>query len=666
MTKPSFKVLENEWIPLPDGRKLAARIWLPTQASKQPVPAILEYLPYRKRDGTAPRDESTYPDFAEAGYAGVRVDISGTGESDGDFDDEYSPRELDDACAVIAWIAEQKWCDGNLGMMGISWGGFNSLQVAALQPPALKAVISIGTTVDRYNDDIHYKNGCLLSSNFNWSSVMLCFASRPPDPELVGERWKEMWLHRLNTQPFPLETWLAHQRKDDYWKHGSISENYDAVQIPALVISGWGDGYLNAPPAAAQNLNNYSKAINGPWIHKYPHFAWPKPRMDFLGEAIRWWDKWLKGADNGVENLPDYRAYISENVRPLLLRENEPGRWVAEDSLPSRSIEKRDYYLAANQQLLEQAPNDSDKLTLRSPLDCGTASGDIFTLKPDSSLPGDQRLDDAGSLVFDTPELEQPIEILGRPKLRLKISVDKPLANIIVRLNDIHADGVVTRVSWGVLNLSHRNGNEHPEPMEPGKAETVEIELDECGYRFLPGHRVRIAVSTNYWPMVIPPPEIVTAQIESGPETAISLPIRAGHDSIAVAEPENPEPLPVYACHSPAQNKRWVDRDLQTGETHYHLIDDTGESEMPEHGLRTRHYHHECWSITVDDPLSCRASSEYICWMSRGDWLIRTEAESKFSCDGGNFYIEATVTAYESDKQVNQRQWMKTIKRDLI
>ena len=665
MTKPGFTVLENEWIPLPDGRKLAARIWMPKQAEKQPAPAILEYLPYRKRDGTAARDESTYPGFAEAGYVGVRVDISGTGESDGDFDDEYSPRELEDACAVIEWIAAQKWCGGNVGMMGISWGGFNSLQVAALQPPALKAVISIGSTVDRYNDDIHYKKGCLLSSNFNWSSVMLCYASRPPDPELVGDRWKDMWLHRLNTQPFPLETWLAHQRKDEYWKHGSISENYDAVKIPALAISGWADGYLNAPPAAAENLNASSKAINGPWIHKYPHFAWPKPRMDFIGEAIRWWDRWLKDIDNSVEDLPAYRAYISENVKPMLRREEEPGRWVAETRLPSDDIKERLFYPAEHHQLME-IPSSSHEQTICSPLDCGTACGEIFTLKPESEMPGDQRLDDAGSLVFDTVELAQSVEILGRPKLRFKVTVDKPIANIIVRLNDIHVDGVVSRVSWGVLNLTHRNGNENPQPMVPGQAETVEIELDECGYRFLPSHKIRIAISTNYWPMLLPPAETVIAKIEFGPDTALSLPIREGGDRIEIAEPDNPNPLPVYQTHSPAENRRWVDRDLQTGETHYHVIDDTGEDEMPGHGLLTRHYHNECWSISTNDPLSCRATSQYISWMRRGDWSARTESESSFSCDSRNFYIKAMVTAYESDKQVNQRQWKKTIKRDLM
>jgi len=665
MSQPNFTLLENEWIPLSDGRRLSARIWIPDSATQQPAPAVLEYLPYRKRDGTAARDESTYPTFAEAGYIGVRVDISGTGESDGDFDDEYSPRELSDACEVIAWIAAQPWCDGNLGMMGISWGGFNSLQVAALRPPALKAIISIGSTVDRYNDDIHYKNGCLLSSNFNWSSVMLCYASRPPDPELVGESWKDLWLHRLNTQPFPLETWLEHQRKDAYWKHGSISEDYKAIQIPALVISGWADGYLNAPPAAAANLGAHSKAINGPWIHKYPHFAWPKPRMDFLGEAIQWWDHWLKGIDNNVENLPDYRAYISENVKPQLRREYEPGHWVAENKLPSTSIKQQLFYLAENRQLLDK-PGSECAESICSPLDCGTASGEIFTLKPESDLPGDQRLDDSGSLVFDTASLAQPVEILGRPRINLRLSVDKPLANIIVRLNDIHADGSVGRVSWGVLNLAHRNSNENPQPMVPGQLENIEIELDECGYCFLPGHKIRVAISTNYWPMVIPAPELVSASIELGSAATLSLPTRTGGDSIEVSEPKNPNPLPVYKNHKPAESRRWVDRDLQKGQTHYHSSDDTGEDEMPGHGLRSRHYHRECWSITADDPLSCQATSQYICWMRRGSWSIRTESDSSFSCDGENFYISATVTAYESEKQVNQRHWKKTIKRDLM
>ncbi len=663
MKKAGFKVLENERIPLSDGRRLSARIWMPDSAHKKPAPAILEYLPYRKRDGTAQRDESTYPSFARAGYVGVRVDISGTGESDGDWDDEYSARELADGCEVIEWIASQPWCDGNLGMMGISWGGFNSLQIAALQPEALKAVISIGTTVDRYNDDIHYKNGCLLYSNFSWSSTMLCYASRPPDPELVGDKWREIWLNRLKTQPFPLATWLANQRKNDYWKHGSISENYENVKIPALLISGWADGYINAPPAGATHLAN-SKAINGPWIHQYPHFAWPKPRVDFLGEAIAWWDKWLKGKDNGVEQLPAYRAYILEDARPLLKYEFQPGRWVAEQALPAPETRSRYYYLAPNRQLLD-IPGRSRQKTLSSPQDCGSGCGEFFPLKADGEMAGDQRHDDSGSLVFDSGKLQQPIEILGRPKLRLKLAIDKPLGNIAVRLNDIHPSGEVSRVSWGVLNLAHRNGNESPEPMVPGRTAAIEIDLNECGYRFMRGHKMRVAISTSYWPMIMPPPERVTATINLGQDAFIELPVRAGVDAYQMPEPADENPLPEYKMHQPELSRRWVERNFQTGESHYRVIDDSGEIEIPGHGLCTRHRHDERWTIAVDDPLSYRAESRYSCWMRRGDWSIHTEAESEFRCDADNFFIRATLRAYEDEELVHERSWDEiTIPRD--
>ncbi|TIO26764.1 MAG: CocE/NonD family hydrolase [Mesorhizobium sp.] len=174
-----MKVIENEWIQMPDGRKLAARIWLPS--SEGAAPAIFEYLPYRKRDGTAARDETTHRVFAEAGYACVRVDIAGTGDSEGQFDDEYSEQELSDGETVLAWIAAQQWCDGNVGMIGISWGGFNGLQLAYRRPPALKAVISIASTVDRYADDGHFMGGCLLSANVDWATQLGAYLARPAD-----------------------------------------------------------------------------------------------------------------------------------------------------------------------------------------------------------------------------------------------------------------------------------------------------------------------------------------------------------------------------------------------------------------------------------------------------------------------------------------------------
>ena len=667
-----FREIDNIFIPLADGRRLSARLWMQNgtndgtdpETTGGPFPAILEYIPYRKRDGTAPRDESTYPHFAAAGYVGVRVDISGHGESDGDFDDEYSPRELADGVEVIAWIAAQPWCDGNVGMMGISWGGFNSLQIAALRPPALKAVIAIGTTVDRYNDDIHYKNGCLLYSNFTWSSNMLAYASRPPDPDLVGEVWRDMWRHRLQTQPFPLGVWLAHQTRDAYWKHGSISEDYSAIEIPALVISGWADGYLNAPPAAAANLKAPVKAINGPWIHKYPHFAWPKPRMDFHGEAIQWWDRWLKGVENGAEALPAYRAYLSENVRPGGRREFEPGRWVAEDVWPSPSITPQTLFLAADGTLASEPGIDGTRLVC-TPQDCGTASGEFFTLKPDAELSGDQRIDDAGALVFRSEPLATPLDILGRPKAKISISVDHPIANLIVRLVDIHPDGMGHRVSFGVLNLTHRNGNEHPEPMRPGQTETVEILLDECGYRFVAGHRVAVAVSTAYWPMVQPGPFHATATLDLGARSSIDLPVRSGNDRIDIPEPAEPNPLPDYKMHREPETRRSVEKDLQSGRTFYRVLEDSGDFEMPGHGLIVGERREDCYTIVSDDPLSATQTGTHSSRMRRGDWSVRMETTSELSCDAEHYYLRAKVVAYEGDTVFNERSWSEKIRRSM-
>src|SRR5712692_3558038 len=242
----TVRVIEHTLIPLKDGTMLAARIWLPDDAEQNPVPAILEYLPYRKRDGTYERDALTHPYLAGHGYAGVRVDIRGCGESSGLLFDEYAKQEQDDGVEVIAWLAAQPWCSGVVGMMGISWGGFNGLQIAARRPPALKAIVTICSTDDRYADDIHFMGGCLLNNNLGWASTMLAYMSRPPDPALVGERWREMWLHRLENQPLLVDLWLRHQTRDAYWKHGSVCEDFAAIQCPVYAVGGWADGYSNA------------------------------------------------------------------------------------------------------------------------------------------------------------------------------------------------------------------------------------------------------------------------------------------------------------------------------------------------------------------------------------------------------------------------------------
>ncbi|MED5530900.1 MAG: CocE/NonD family hydrolase, partial [Pseudomonadota bacterium] len=292
-----IEVIPDQGIILSDGTRLSAKVWRPKDYNKKKYPVILEYIPYRKTDGTQVRDAVTHPYFSERGYICLRVDLRGNGDSEGLLFDEYTETELSDAEEVISWAASQSWSNGNVGMMGISWGGFNSLQVAARNPKALKAIITLCSTVNRYTDDIHYKGGCLLNENLGWGATMLSFSSRPPDPLFVGERWRELWLERLDQQPHLSPIWLQHQSRDEYWKHGSICEDYSKIEAPTLAIGGWGDAYKNAVPALLENLSCPKKGIIGPWVHKYPHFAVPEPRIGFLQETLRWWDKWLKNID---------------------------------------------------------------------------------------------------------------------------------------------------------------------------------------------------------------------------------------------------------------------------------------------------------------------------------------------------------------------------------
>ncbi|MFT4015061.1 MAG: CocE/NonD family hydrolase [Paracoccus sp. (in: a-proteobacteria)] len=652
-----FTTIENEWITLADGTRLAARIWMPE--GTDPVPAVLEFLPYRKRSGTEARDDSTYPVFAAAGIAGVRVDIRGSGESDGVIDGEYTPLELANAAEVIAWIAAQPWSNGSVGMMGISWGGFNCLQVAALRPPALKAVISIASTVDRYNDDIHYKDGCHLSAQLSWAATMLAYQSRCPDPALVGDRWREMWLQRLRDEPYFMEEWLSHQRRDDFWKHGSIREDFDAVQIPSLVIAGWADGYRNTPLKAARGMGTRSKAIIGPWIHKYPHFAWPRPRADFHAEAIRWWNRWLRDEPNGAEDLPQVRAYILDGIAPAPRRDHDAGRWIAKDAwTPPRSLRLHGPKLAP-------APAQGPSVYLCSPLDSGTASGEWFTLKPDAELPQDQRGDDAGCLLFQTAPLDTPLELLGQPSVTLALSCQADLANLVARLVDVHPDGTANRICYGVLNLAHRDGNEAPRPMPHGKTVQVTLVLDACGYRLPAGHRLRLALGTSYWPTILPAPTDPGVTVDMG-SVALDLPLLGDCAEVTVPEPANPDPLPHYTRHAPGNTWRRVIRDLGEGRTEYHIHDDTGLEEVPGIGMIHGEIRDEIWSISPSDPLSMRGHCRWQTLMRRGDWSVRTLAEAWMECSATDWILRAKVTAWEGERIVSERDFARTIARDMM
>jgi predicted acyl esterase len=448
--------IEDQSIEMPDGCRLSARIWMPKDAEDDPVPVILEHLPYRKRDGTIVRDSLTHPWMAGQGYACIRVDMRGNGDSEGVMEDEYTPQELQDACDVIDWAVSQTWCSGTAGMMGISWGGFNSLQVAALRPPALKAIITICSTADRFADDIHFKGGCLLGENFGWAANMLSYSSRPPDPLLMGPGWREMWLNRLREMPFLAREWISRQARDDYWKHGSICEDYTAIEAAVLSIGGWHDGYRNTISNLVENLAAPVKGIVGPWIHKYPHYAGPEPRIGFLQEAKRWWDHWLKGIDNGAENLPAYRAWLMDSIAPERWVDQRPGRWIAEAEWPSGGVVSKEFALGDGS--LGQGAYNASLLRFASPVDCGSGDWRVLSRLPtDRSCPAINRRTTSEIRVFRWRCARGDAGHCRRatacdPRLRS----DKPIAQLAVRLCDLRPDGTSAMITMGVFNLCHR------------------------------------------------------------------------------------------------------------------------------------------------------------------------------------------------------------------
>ena len=240
------EVIETVWIPMPDGVKLAARLWLPEGPAKILSPAFWNIFPIDvvtgPACGTRPRTL-----FADAGYAAIRVDQRGCGDSEGVMLDEYADIETDDGVSVIEWIAAQDWCDGGVGMFGKSWGAYNSFQVAARRPPSLKAIAPVMGTDDRWLEDIHFYGGVLASDNFWWGSIMQLYNAMPPDPAIVGDRWRDMWKERLDAMTYWPAQWMEHQTHDEMWRRGSISENYDDIEIPVYFFGGWADLFRDTP-----------------------------------------------------------------------------------------------------------------------------------------------------------------------------------------------------------------------------------------------------------------------------------------------------------------------------------------------------------------------------------------------------------------------------------
>jgi uncharacterized protein len=656
MTQDGVRVEETVWIALSDGCRLAARIWQP--ASSEPVPAILEYLPYRRRDRHRGDDAILHPAMAAAGYACIRVDMRGSGDSDGIMGDEYTAQEWADAVEVIDWLAAQSWCDGNVGMIGLSWSGFNALQVAALAPPALKAVVTACASDDRFRDDMHYMGGCLLSDNLQYGSTLFTWLATPPDPAIVGDRWRSMWQERLEATRPPALEWMRHRTRDDYWRSGSVSEDYSAIRAAVLAVGGWADGYTNAVMRLLEGLPGPRMGLIGPWAHAFPHVATPGPRIDFIGYIVRWWDHWLKGRDTGIMDEPMLTAWLQESEEPRASIAERRGRWIAEESWPSaRGGTLR---LAATMQGLHEGGGTVVPLMceVSSAPDLGTASGEWCPYGWGPDMPLDQAGEDGGSVTFDALAQAVPLTILGGAELRLSVVVHDADPMLAVRLNDVSPDGISRRITYGLRRLALDDTLAREEALQPGQKLELVIRLNDVAYELPVGNRLRLAISSAYWPLAVGSPRRSRVELVSA---ELLVPLRGAAEDAPAAPDLGEAVVAAYAeakpIVAPERGRTIIERRMASEESVVHVVRNLGAVALDDVGLTLGGLGSETYTMPWRDPSAATSEARRVASFERGEWRVRVETVSRLSFSACGLRFEASLKAHEGSIQIFERVW---------
>ena len=659
------------WITMPDGVRLSADLYLPEGGgANERYPVLLEYLPYRKNESRSGR-YSTYAYFVDHGYVMARVDMRGSGNSEGKLIQyEYTDQEQEDGEVVIDWLSKQPFSDGNVGMFGISWGGFNSIHMAMRNPPALKAIIAVEATDDLYEDDVHYMDGIAHVDAYEAGQDLANAVPAPPD-YLIDEEYFE---NQFDTEPWML-IYKRQQRDGPFWDRASLNTRYDSIKIPTFLIGGWFDGYRDSVPRMLEHMSAPVKAMVGPWAHALPHSGYPKPLMEWRHEAVRWFDQWLKGVETGIMDEPAFAVYVRHWYPPDPGLEEIPGEWRWEEGFPLERTQYDDLFLRADHSLAEHAA-DGGQHTLDYDPTVGVEGGGSVMWWGD--LTPDQGPMDDDSLVYDSEPLDEEVEILGFPRAFLNAAADAPLASWVVRLSDVAPDGSITQVAGAGFNGAHRVSSENPTALEPGREYALEIELHFTSWVFGPGHRIRVAVTNSQWPMFWPTPYPMTTSLRLGGENAtrIVLPViphedrprpeflppaerRAGlpgYRSIAIAAASGSEG--TSSGYAEVEGKV---RDPETGTTRIVATNGGGRVYPWAETEYSQKITHE---TNQHDPAATSVRTEYSRTIRVDERELVWEAVLDFHSDLDNFYYLYTRRLLEDGELIRERTWDETIPRD--
>ena len=662
---PGGGILRIDHLAIPaNGLSLGARLWRPADAEQHPVPAIVDYHPYRSSDGSALADEGIYALLAARGYACIKLDVRGTGNSNGLHLDQFDAAYWTDAVEALAWIAAQPWCNGRTGMTGLSWPAHASLMVATHQPPSLGAILPVDGADDRYLN--RYQGGCLLVYAVWHGAQLSGMHLRPPLPWVVGEQWRDMWLQRLKAYRNYFEIWGAHPTFDSYWHAGSAKRVFDRIACPILATVGWADtGYAVALPTLLKESVALRAAIAGPWGHCFPHAARPGPGFDFVDLAARWFDHTLKGAAKDVQQWPKLTAWLIESHEPRPDLMERPGFWVEEGAWLPRSVAMQRHGFAPGR--LGREVRSDAKAVVRSPLSVGASSGEWMPWYPAGSgahLPEDQREADGLSLCFEGEPVATDTELLGQPLLSLAVSSDQVCGQIVARLCDVAPDGTSMRITYGFLNLSHRDGDEHPVPVEPGQSYQVKIPLAPIGWCLRSGHRFRIAISTSYFPIVWPAPRHATLTFDLA-TCELMLPLLQAGERCAPPAPAAPAHRPGLAATTLRAPRLARLRTFDVGSSVVEIVvdEDNGEVRLELDGLTFGSTMKRTYSVAANDPLSARCATSATWTLSRGDWTTKVVVDAEVTSDGDSFLVNTRISAHEGEHEVFARRDSKTIRR---
>lgn len=529
------KLVRHVRIRMRDGVSLSAHLTMPDAEGQ--FPAVIEYTPYHKGNYTEPPERFRY--LAERGYVCINYDVRGTGDSEGITADVYPLDEQRDGYEMVEWAAAQPWCNGNVGMWGISYCGVVCWQVAKQAPPHLKAIIVRSGTDDVYTEWTNPGGSPRPYMYENYTPLMAAYNLMPPSREGTGERREAIWRQRLEENvPWGLG-FISHLTDGPYWRERSLRPDYDRVHCAVFVIGGWADWYPTPLLRAFARLNVPKRAMVGPWSHMWPEVAIPGPRIDGLRECERWFRQFLKCEDSGVLDEPPVALFIREYQKPSVMYIEDKGFFRHEDAWPPTRVCPTAYALHPGGRLdAGAAPTTEEHERLEVDPTVGVAAGKHGGGPfPPWGMPLDQRVDEARSLTYTTPEpLSDDLELIGQPQAVLCLSASADVAQVVVKLCDVAPDGTSVLVTKGYLNLTHRESHTHPLPLEPGRRYVVTVDLLACAYRFLAGHRLRVSIAgadlQNVWPT--PKPCTLTLYY-GGPHPS--------HLILPVAPPQEP-PLP--------------------------------------------------------------------------------------------------------------------------